>query len=74
MVKPLIRKEYRSGAEGIRTPYPSAVQKRHDTLLEMSGACKTAANIRIFRLRSFPSFQEIYSGCCTRYARQDPNL
>ena len=33
MVKPLIRKEYRSGAEGIRTPYPSAVQKRHDTLL-----------------------------------------
>jgi hypothetical protein len=39
---------FRSRAEGIRTPYPSAVQKRHDTLLEMSGACKTAANIRIF--------------------------
>ena len=79
MVKPLIRKEYRSGAEGIRTPYPSAVQKRHDTLLEISGACKTAANRRIFYdyalSRAFRRFTRVAARLLhTRYARQDPNL
>jgi hypothetical protein len=46
-------------------PTPSAVQRRHDTLLNVSGVCKIAANKRISTLSPFLSFQEIYSGCCT---------
>jgi hypothetical protein len=41
------------------------VQKRHDTLLELSEACKIAANARISFMTLFASFQDIYSGCCT---------
>ena len=36
-----------SGAEGIRSPYPSAVQRRHDTSLERSIICETPANKHI---------------------------
>ena len=46
-------------------PAASAVRRQHDGLLELSGACKTPANSRISVLNLFPSFQEIYSGCCT---------
>jgi transposase-like protein len=46
-------------------PLTSAVQKRHDTLLELSVGCKTAAKARISFMTPFPSFQVVYSGCCT---------
>jgi hypothetical protein len=46
-------------------PLTSAVQRRHYPLLKLSGACKIAANTHIFCAMPFPSFQEIYSGCCT---------
>jgi hypothetical protein len=47
-------------------PLTSAVQRRHDTLLDLSGVCKIVANKRISALSLFLVFQEIYSGCCTR--------
>jgi hypothetical protein len=34
-------------------------------LLELSVDCKTAAKARISFMTLFPSFQIIYSGCCT---------
>jgi hypothetical protein len=46
-------------------PLTSAVQRRHDTLLDLSAVCKIAANKRIFAPPIFLVFQEIYSGCCT---------
>ena len=47
-------------------PTPSAVQRRQDTLSEISGACKFPANDN-FLLRMLCSiFQEVNSGCCTR--------
>jgi hypothetical protein len=46
-------------------PLTSAEKRRRDTLLNPSGVCKRAA--KTFNLTSmlFPSFQVIYSGCCT---------
>ena len=46
-------------------PTPSAVQRRQDTLLGLSGVCKIAANSCIPVLTHFPAFLEIYSGCYT---------
>ena len=46
-------------------PPTSAVQRRRDSLLGLSGACKIAANKRISTLSPLLLFQEIYSGCCT---------
>ena len=46
-------------------PLPSAVQRRHETLLDLSGVCKMPANSCISVLVHFSAFQEIYSGCCT---------
>jgi hypothetical protein len=43
----------------------SAVQRRHDTLLGLSGVCKIAAKAVDSTLALFPAFQEIYSGCRT---------
>ena len=46
-------------------PLTSSASKKYDTLLEVSAACKIAANQRICALAYFPAFQEIHSGCCT---------
>ena len=46
-------------------PTPSAVQRRQDGLLEVSGTCNLQANCGISALTHFPTFQEIYPGCCT---------
>ncbi len=46
-------------------PPTSAVQRRRDTLLELSDVCKIPANKRISTLSPFLGFQDIYSGCCT---------
>ena len=46
-------------------PLTSAVQRRQGSLLELSGVCKISANTHIFCVMPFPSFQDIYSGCCT---------
>jgi hypothetical protein len=46
-------------------PLTSAVQRRRNTLLELSGVYKTPANKRISALKLFLGFQGIYSGCCT---------
>ena len=46
-------------------PLTSAVQRRCDSLLECSRACKIPANRRILPITHFSTFQEIYSGCCT---------
>jgi hypothetical protein len=43
----------------------SAVQRRHEGLQGLSGACKTPANGSILMFMLFPALQEIYSGCCT---------
>ena len=43
----------------------SAVQRRHNCLLERSGACKTPANSNFLSQALCSSFQEIYSDCCT---------
>ena len=51
-------------------PTPSAVQRRQDRLLEIFGVCKVAAKARIFFMRLFPSFQVLYSGCCTVAAQR----
>ncbi len=46
-------------------PLASAVQRRLDSLPEVSSACKIPANQLISALVLFSAFQEIYSGCCT---------
>ena len=46
-------------------PLTSAVQRRHNTLLEVSRACKLAAKARISFMALFPSVQVVDSGCCT---------
>ena len=46
-------------------PPTSAVQRRRDTLLGLSEACKIPANSCISVLTLFPACQYIYSGCCT---------
>jgi hypothetical protein len=46
-------------------PLTSAVQRRHHTLLKCSEVCNIAAKALISRITPFPSFQIIYSGCCT---------
>jgi hypothetical protein len=51
-------------------PLPSAVQRRHDALLALSGVYKTAANSCSSMLTHISAFQEIYSGCCTVTATQ----
>jgi hypothetical protein len=43
----------------------SAMRRRHEGLLEVSGACKTAAKHRFSALALFSRFQNIFSGCCT---------
>jgi hypothetical protein len=48
----------------------SALRGRHDTLLESSRSCKTAANKAIPFLMLFPSFQVIGSGSGTVAARR----
>ena len=45
-------------------PTPSALQRRQDTLLKISGSCEIPANHRIPAWAVFSAFQEIYSGCC----------
>lgn len=49
----------------------SAVQRRGDTLLELSDACKIAANTGIWPVTLFPAFQEINSGCCTKVSTNE---
>jgi hypothetical protein len=49
------------------------VQRRQDSLLEVSGACKIAAKPLISFMTLFPSFQVVDSGCCT-VAAQSPGL
>ena len=46
-------------------PLTSAVQRRHDTLPDVSAVCKIPAKAVYPALALFPTFQEIYSGCCT---------
>ena len=46
-------------------PLTSSASRKYNTLLDISGVCKTAANKRIFALSLFLVFQEIHSGCCT---------
>jgi hypothetical protein len=46
-------------------PLASTVQKRYDTLQELSGACKTPAKAQFSSFMPFPRFQALYSGCCT---------
>jgi hypothetical protein len=55
-------------------PLTSAVQRRHDSLLDFSEACKIAAKARISFMTLFPSFQVIYSGCCTVAAQTQAEL
>ena len=43
----------------------SAVQRRRDTLLDLSEACKIGANKRISALSLFLVVQASHSGCCT---------
>jgi hypothetical protein len=50
-------------------PLTSAVQRRHDTFLEISSPCKIAADTHISYMMLFPNFQGIYSGCCTGLRR-----
>jgi hypothetical protein len=52
-------------------PLTSAVQRRRDRLLGLSGGCKSAVNLPILRVTLFLSFQVIYSGCCTVAAPND---
>ena len=60
-----------SGAEGFE-PLTSAVQSRHDTLLQISGVCETAASTRIPHTTLFLGFRDIHSGCCTVAAQKGP--
>ena len=47
-------------SRGESNPYPSAVQRRRDTLLALSGDCKVATNKGISTLWLFLIFQKIY--------------
>jgi hypothetical protein len=53
-------------------PLTSAVQSRHDTLLQISGVCETAASTRIPHTTLFLGFRDIHSGCCTVAAQKGP--
>jgi hypothetical protein len=55
-------------------PLTSAVQRRHNTLLELSGDCKIVANRRVLPITHSPRFQDVYSGCCTVAAPNDAVL
>ena len=46
-------------------PATSAVWRQWDSLLQVSRDCKVPANSRICVLSLFPTFPEIYPGCCT---------
>ena len=46
-------------------PTPSAVQRRQDTLLDVSAVCKIPAKAADSASARFLVFQEIDSGCCT---------
>jgi hypothetical protein len=46
-------------------PLTSAVQRRHDSLLEVSRVYKIPANKYIISEAVFSRFQDIHSGCCT---------
>jgi hypothetical protein len=46
-------------------PLTSALQRRHDASLGLSGVCRIAAKVRISFMTLFSTFQEIHSGCCT---------
>ena len=70
LANPLVFKVEPRGLE----PLASAVQRRHHTLLELSVECKTAAKARISFMTLFPSFQVIYSGCCTVAAHLLPSI
>jgi hypothetical protein len=41
------------------------VQRRYDTLPELSGACKISAKARFSSFVPFLRLQVLYSGCCT---------
>ena len=51
-------------------PLTSAVQRRPDSLPELSRVCKTPANSCICSSALFSRFQTIHSGCCTVAAQQ----
>jgi hypothetical protein len=46
-------------------PVTSAVQRRQDTLPDVSAVCKIPAKAADSALALFPVFQQIDSGCCT---------
>jgi hypothetical protein len=46
-------------------PTPSAVQRRQDSLPQISRGCKIPAHGDFLLRTHCSSFQEIYSGCCT---------
>jgi hypothetical protein len=48
-------------------PLASSASKKYDGLLEISGDCKMPANRSICALPPFSAFQEICSGCCTKF-------
>ncbi len=52
-------------------PLTSAVQKRHNTLLERSVTHRIPAKCRISASVFFPAFHEFHSGCCAVAARVD---
>src|SRR5215211_5854200 len=65
-VRGLPAKAYKDEVEprGVE-PLPSAVQKRSDSLLELSRASKMPANDDFLSRILCSSSQEVYSGCCT---------
>ena len=69
LVSPANQRKKRVYPRGLE-PLASAMRGRHDTLLESSRACKTAANKAIPFMMLFPSFQVIGSGCGTVAARR----
>jgi hypothetical protein len=46
-------------------PGSSSLSENEEAFLDISRACKIAANKRIFLTVLFLTFQDIYSGCCT---------
>ena len=46
-------------------PGTSSLSEKHDSLQEVSRTCKTPANNNILVSTLFPTFHDIYSGCCT---------
>jgi hypothetical protein len=51
-------------------PLASAMRGRLDSFLQISVACKIAANRGIYFMMLFLTFQDIYSGCCTVAAQR----